>query len=246
MPGSSNTSFIPKRNPDQRQRSTVRKQVYVGTFIIRILFFAALLSAVGVYIYDNKLKGDLDEEVASLSNAIVSFNEAEMQRVMSTDLRLVQANYRLGHSVAVTSVLGAIEKAVIKKAQITGLGIKRVDDSSLEVSAEMKVDSFDSALFQKNVLEEDQVLAVNGIKDLTLERTVASEGGPEVVTIAFLTLIGVAANDVSHTAAFVGSASVVVPEATTPEDSAEVAIPETEEVSEEADQDEVVANDETI
>lgn len=202
MPGSSNASFIPKQGPVKKDRSASRKQVYVGTFIVRILFFAALLAAGGVYAYESKLEGDLNEEIASLNNAIKSFNEAEMQRVISTDLRMRQVAYRLEHSVAVTKILGAIEEATIRTAQISGLSVKRADDTFVEVSAEMEVDSFDSALFQKQVFGETAVLKMDGIKDLTLQREAENDedGGSssEVISISFQAVLGVDSNEVSH------------------------------------------------
>lgn len=235
MPGSSNASFIPKQGPVKKDRSASRRQVYVGTFIVRILFFAALLAAGGVYAYESKLEGDLNEEIASLNNAIRSFNEAEMQRVISTDLRLRQVDYRLDHSVAVTKILNAIEDATIRTAQISGLSVKRADDSFVEVSAEMEVDSFDSALFQKQVFGETAVLKMDGIKDLTLQREAenAEDGNSssEVISISFQALLGVDSSEVSHSVTDIISDAAIFetqPEASVTSTEADTTSPEEE------------------
>ena len=54
MPDSSSTSFIPKRNPAQNEKRAGRRKVYIGTFIVRTLFFAALVGTVSVYAYEQK------------------------------------------------------------------------------------------------------------------------------------------------------------------------------------------------
>lgn len=168
MPGSSNTSFIPKRNPAQKERQGAKRQVFVGTFIIRILFFAALLAAAGVFIYEMQLQKKLDAEIVTLAGAIGTFNEAEMQRVLDTNARLNQAKMRFSHTVSVSSLLRALERSTVGSVQVIQLGLERLDDSSYEVLADMKTETFDSVLFQRSILEDSDTFVVSQISDLVL------------------------------------------------------------------------------
>lgn len=200
MPGSSNASFIPKRTTGQRERQTARRQVYVGTFIVRVLFFAALIAVASVYAYESKLKSDLNKEIAALGSAINSFNEAEMQRVTSADLRLAQVKYRLDHTVSILSVLKAIESSTVSSAQVTRLSIKRTDDKTVELESQMSTPSFDTALFQKGVLESNETLTVSSIEDLALEQSEDREGNTLDTKIAFNAILSIDSEKVPHIA----------------------------------------------
>jgi hypothetical protein len=210
MPGSSNASFIPKRTTGQRERQTARRQVYVGTFIVRILFFAALIAVGSVYAYESKLKSDLNKEIAALGSAINSFNEAEMQRVTSADLRLAQVAYRLDHTVSILAVLKAIENSTVASAQVSRLSVKRSDDKTLELESQMSTPSFDSALFQKGILENSNTLAVSSIEDLTLEQSEDRNGNPLEPKIAFNAVLSIDSELVPHTVT--ATSNVIDPE----------------------------------
>ncbi len=168
MPGSSNTSFIPKRNPTQKSRQDVKKKVFLGSFIVRILFFAALIAAAIVFVYEMKLKKDLNTEIRGLNEAVASFNEADMERVVKMDLRLKQAYERRQYSASIVTVLGAIEKSITVNNKINELKLDRVDDSTIEIEAEMETGTYDSVLFQRTVLEKGNILHIDGIDELTL------------------------------------------------------------------------------
>ena len=169
MPGSSNTSFIPKRNPAMGDRRGNRRQVYIGTFVVQILFIASLLATAGVFIYEYRLNKTLDTEIVALNTAIGTFNEAEMQRVQAADLRLSQANDRLAYSASVISLLESIEVAVVDSVQISELEVERVSDEAFEVQAQIRTDSFNSVLFQRAILDDSRTLAFSEIKDLVLQ-----------------------------------------------------------------------------
>jgi hypothetical protein len=214
MPGSSNTSFIPKRNPARNERQNVKRQVFLGSFIIRILFFASLVAAAGVFAYETKLSKNLDKEIVNLNTAIASFNEAEMERVLQMDLRLAQARERLTYSASIVSLLNAIEKSTTGSNQITQLSLERTSDAVFEVEAEMKTGTFDSVLFQREVLESSDTLAFSEIDNLTLQNVPPDNGlytaetalltGTEKVTVSFKAIMTVDTEKVPHTAAPVG------------------------------------------
>ncbi len=169
MPDSTSTSFIPKRNPAQKEKRIGRRKVYIGTFIVRILFFAALVGAAGVYAYEKKLDSTLKDEIFSLNNAISTFDEAEMDRILGFDKRLSHMNYRLEHSASVVKLLEAIESSTVGSVQLESFNLERVDDTSFSIDSSIVTNSFDSALFQRQVLEDDNTLSISNISELTLQ-----------------------------------------------------------------------------
>jgi hypothetical protein len=206
MPGSSNTSFIPKKNGAQRDRQTGGRQIYVGTLIVRILFVASLLAVAGVYAYEYSLSEDLDAEVTALNTAIATFNDAEMQRVVSTDKRLAQVSNLMGHTFSVAALLKAIEDSTAESVQITQLTVTRDVKNNIEIESELDTASFDSALFQKNILKKSDTLSILEITDLQLkdaDREKEEEGevvSDEETRIAFKATLAVDIAKVPHTA----------------------------------------------
>jgi len=209
MPDSSSTSFIPKRNPAQNEKRAGRRKVYIGTFIVRTLFFAALVGTVSVYAYEQKLKSTLDREVFSLNNSISKFDEAKMDKVLTFDARLAQVNFRLEHTASIVKLLNAIENSTVGSVKINQFNLERNNDTDFAITASIVTDSFDAALFQRRVLENDDFLAVKEISDLALTTTPPAgplfseiEGaGTEELEIGFKATISISLDKVPHTAA---------------------------------------------
>lgn len=175
MPEPTNTSFIPKRGPIQKENRSGRRKVYVGTIIVRILFFAAVVAAGSVYAYERKLEANLNTEVETLNTHIATFNEKEMQRVLAFDERLKAVNYRLDHTASLVALLKAMEAATVDVVQLTQLTVERQDDKNFTVVADLKTPSFDIALFQRQILEDTDTLLVSSISDLSLQNVPPSD-----------------------------------------------------------------------
>jgi len=159
----------------QKENRPGRRKVYVGTIIVQILFFAAVVAAGSVYAYESKLNSNLDTEILGLNTSIAKFNETEMRRVLAFDTRLIAVGYRLAHSASIVSLLAAVEGSTVKDVQITQLTIERQDDKNFTVTADLKTPSFDMALFQRQILEGTDTLVVSSISDLNLKNTPPSD-----------------------------------------------------------------------
>ena len=163
-----NTSFIPKRNPNTPTRRTSTRRVFIGTLLIQIFFFSVLLACLGVFVYEKKLNHDRETQIASLNDAIKSFNEEKMREVVSVDNRINQVKDRLNNTVSISAILTALEASTVESVQIESLKLNREDDSTISMEAEMKTDSFDSIMFQRGVLERDEKLTVTNISQLKI------------------------------------------------------------------------------
>ena len=172
MPGSPNTSFIPKHTPNKIERKNTPRQLFIGIIIVRVLFFAVLIASIGVFAFERKLASDLDKEVIAFKAATASFesDEEKLQEVISLDNRLAQANDRFSKSISLEAIFKALEKATVAAAQIRSLDIKKESDTELTVNAEIITDTFDSVIFQRTMFESSEVLAVTEFEDVKIER----------------------------------------------------------------------------
>lgn len=183
MPGSSNTSFIPKHTPNKGERKNSPRQLFIGTLLVRILFFATLISAIGLYFYVNKLNTQLSEVVGSFKSVASTFvaEQDEVDMVTSLDKRLAQANNRFRNSVSLNALILAIEKATLTTVQFKNLQITRTSDSSIKLAAGLRTDGFDSVIFQRELLSQSDELKQVEVEDVSIEY-VTGEGGVSTQT----------------------------------------------------------------
>ncbi len=207
MPGASNTSFIPKRNPTKKDKTTTRKQVYVGTLVIRVLFLAVIVASLVLFLYEKKVDRDLESAVRDLDNKIASFNEEEMKQVIAVDKRLRQANSRLQNTASLVSILKAIEESATEATQINSLQLKRTDDNSFAMTLALQAQSFDTVKFQREVftdripvLKNAEVSSV-AVENLSEEADFLTSATNEEaeINILFNAFINIEAKDVRYT-----------------------------------------------
>ena len=137
--------------------------------------FASLLAAGGVYLYARYTDNQLDLAIEALNSEIGGFSQADMERVTEFDLRLAQAQDRLGNSVSMVSVFEALQAATIDTVQISSLAIEREDDNQLLLAADIQTDSFDSTIFQRGVFLRDGTIQKVEISDVN--NTLVASGG---------------------------------------------------------------------
>jgi hypothetical protein len=167
-PLSQNTSFIPKQGPARRTKQTATRQIHLLTIFAYIFFATSLLTSLGLFLFNNHLDTQLNTEVRNLNEAIAGFSDADMERVREFNTRLWQAKDRLDHTVALSSIFDSIEAATSKDVMFEGLSIVREGDQSITLEAKMITESFDSALFQRGVLERDDVIESVTVEDIKI------------------------------------------------------------------------------
>jgi hypothetical protein len=200
MKGSSDNSFIPKRGSTKRAPTGGANKLHVFTYISYILMFATLLSSGGVFLYAQYANSQLDVAVEALSSEIKNFSQADMERVIQLDLRLLQAQDRLENSISITSAFEALQAATIDTVQISSLAMEREDDSSLLIEAAIQTDSFDSTIFQRRVFSANSILqavTISNVQNTTLTQSGSAAQEPAVRPIvSFLASLSISLDEV--------------------------------------------------
>ena len=204
MPGSSNNnnaSFIPKRNTVSRERRGAKRQVYVGTILVRIAFIAVLLSVAAIFFYKDNLQKNLDAEVVGLSQALEAFNEADLQRVQLIDTKLKEVSTLMAHTVSTITILEAVEASTLGSAQIVTFDMDRTDRETINISAQIETPSFDAVVFQKQVYGKDNILTLEDLKEISIESSEATGiETSEINKLSFSATLLVDAEAVPHQA----------------------------------------------
>jgi hypothetical protein len=156
------------------------------------LFFAVLIASVGAFAYDRRLSSQLAQQVEAFRAATLSFDadEERLQRVLSIDRRLVQVNDRLQNSASMSALLTALEATTLQSAQVESFNMTRENDDSIMLELSVLTDTFDSVLFQRSVLEDNDVLKTFELSDVTvvngdLESATVSNAALAVSAITF-------------------------------------------------------------
>ncbi len=176
MPGSSNASFIPKRTPSNKsERSNSPRQLFLGSLLVRVLFFAVLIAAAAVFFYERHLNGQLNEATQNFKTATDSYEAdgEKLQTIITTDKRLAQANNLLKESVSVSTLLNALQQATAESIQFTSLDYSQTGEGSLLLEATIDTDTFDSTMFQRSVYGGNELFRNTLLKDVKVSTEVS-------------------------------------------------------------------------
>jgi len=149
------SSFIPKRGSNRAKRKKPARRIFVFALVAYSLIFASLLASGASYLYLNYTTSLLQEEVSKLNAVINTFSVSDLSVVSEFDLTLQRANNRLNNTASVATLLEAVDSAIAQPVQIESLEMERIDDQYMLLTAEVITQSFDSALFQRGLLNDE-------------------------------------------------------------------------------------------
>ena len=178
-PNSSQSSFIPKRDSTRVKRKKPAKRIFIFSLVAYSLMFASLLASGASYLYKNYTISLLENEVSLLNSEIRTFSVSDLSVVSEFDLTLQRATDRINNTASVALALDAIEVATAQPIQITSLTMERANDEYLLMTAEVTAQSFDSALFQRNLLNTEQrIFNEVSIEDVSILTPSSDSGVP--------------------------------------------------------------------
>lgn len=153
MSESYSSSFIPKRGVTKKPISTRKSNFLVFSVISYALFVAAPLASAAIFIYERHTQNQFDKAVLALDEAIVSFNQADYDRVWTFNERLLVSKDLLNSHISISKALEAIESATAKTVAFKKIDIVRTDTQTLTVTGDLVTSNFDGALFQRATYE---------------------------------------------------------------------------------------------
>ena len=164
-------SFIPRKTTTPKtSRSRVKKRA-IGVFgyVSYITFGGALLLAGGMlflsFQVDNTLASQ-EEELQAVQN---EFQDSDLAQVQAYERFMNTVQMTFDESVSFSELFTNIEESIVERAVITSLDIERSDDvEGYRVTAEVLVDTFDSALFQRDLYAEYSLLESYVVNDVIL------------------------------------------------------------------------------
>lgn len=152
------------------------RKIFLLTIVSYSLIFAALLAAGSSFLYRNYVTTIMEEEVRLLNAEIATFEVSKLGVISDYDLTLKRATDRLDHTASILSLLNEIESATAEPVFIESFAVTRLGDSFLEVNAKVVTQSFDSAIFQRALLEDNEdIFGSFEITDVTASTPVVED-----------------------------------------------------------------------
>lgn len=169
MPESSRTSFIPKHTTNKIERKNTPRRVFIGTIIVRILFFVVLIVAVGTYAYDGKVNRDFAAVRVELGTKVPSVEDDSLARVIEFDSGLKIANEIWRQSSSVVALLDLISSRTMMNVQIKNLSVSREIDLTYLLEAELLTNSYDTVANQRRAFAEDNRITINNLSEVNIQ-----------------------------------------------------------------------------
>ncbi len=172
------TSFIPHRPTQGNIKNRGVRKVYILTYVSYIVFFGTLLATGGVFAYTFTLNAQLAHQQQLLSQERSKFKQSDLESVKELERRINTSRERMDKHVSVLSVFEAFEKAAVESLHFVSFAYTRELDAAPEVTITGDTDTFNSVLFQRDVLSGNPVLAKATVSGVALSTdSVESEVG---------------------------------------------------------------------
>jgi hypothetical protein len=182
QPNSSQSSFIPKRGATRAKRRKPTKRIFLFSLVSYSLIFASLLASGASYLYKNYSISILQNEVVLLNSEINTFSVRDLSVVSEFDLTLRRATDRFNNSASVAAVLDELDLATAQPVQIVSLTMERSGDQNMLVVAKVVAQSFDGALFQRELFNLNESLFSDVVFEDVSKITNQDEGRGTVTT----------------------------------------------------------------
>ncbi len=168
MDKQSGGSFIPKKTPG-RPTAKVSSGRVIGIFgyFCYTVFFGALIAALGVFGLSYYIQLNLADRQDQLTGIRNDVDEVQIQELIGFDAHLRSAESIFASSFSVPYLLATLEDAVAEPVVFYLLNLTRAE-GRLSLEGFAFAESFDIALFQRQVTREIPYATVAGIRETEL------------------------------------------------------------------------------
>jgi hypothetical protein len=164
------TSFIPKK-PIIEDRVTSSRPVGLFMIVALFIFFTVLVSSVGLYFYDNILKGNLAKMQNDLSLAKNRFEPERINELQILDKRLSASSDILSKHVAVSPIFEILQNLTMKTVRYTKFTYEIQEEKGTQIHVKMNgvAVGYRSIALQSDLFSKNKSLIDPVFSNLTLD-----------------------------------------------------------------------------
>lgn len=146
------TSFIPKQALEEsatgrRPRGAIGVLMIIGL----VLFLSSLAAALGVVLYEELLKQNIESKNATLERAKNEFEPALIQRLTALDRRMTASEELLKNHISASSVFALLQSYTLQNVRFETFRLEAKDANDIALSMNGRAKSFAAVALQSDV-----------------------------------------------------------------------------------------------
>ena len=134
-----------------------------------IIFLAAVIASVGVFLYKQVTTQNLDEKKLQLEMARAAFEPALIKELALLDLRIQSAEEILDSHVALSAFFNLLEQSTLKSIQFNDFTYSVSDGGGMRIQMHGRGLSFSSVALQSDVFGKDPFIQNSIFSNLDLD-----------------------------------------------------------------------------
>lgn len=165
------TSFIPKKPVVESRPSGEGISLFLLLAII--VFIVSLSAGAGVFLWQKKILGQIEQAKADLNNAKSTYEEDTIEDLIRLDSRIVEAKQLLSKHLTIAPVFTLLEKNIIRNVQLKSLKFAYSGNDQIKIDLTGVARNYDALSKQSDVFGADNLrdyISQPIISDFTLNQ----------------------------------------------------------------------------
>lgn len=176
------TSFIPQRPTAGKTKHRGVRKIYILAYVSYVLFFGSAIAAAGTFFFTLTVDAQLEYQRGLLAAEKDRFSESDIESVRELEERMSIAEDRMNKHISVLSIFEALEQSALQAIRFTSFVYERPNDNAPLVTWTGSAEKFNTIIFQREILEQNPILAGAKFDEVSLVTKEIDEEG--VVTDA--------------------------------------------------------------
>ena len=166
-----NISFIPKKDTSVvEDKKKFGKTIDIYLLISSVIFFATIISAIGVFLYKSYLNSQIEDSIIILEREKGSLDTESIKILSTLDKRIKVSEKLLDEHVDMVGFFEILENSTLESIQFTSLDLI-LEDNIVDVSMNGIADSYASIALQSDAFSENPAFSNPIFSDLIITRT---------------------------------------------------------------------------
>ncbi len=154
-----------------------------------IIFLLSVALALGIFLYQQYLKGSIEEKKETLAAEAAKIDDNEVKQLVALDKRLRAAREIVDRHLALSHFFELLETETLESHQFGELALSASNDGRVEAAMSARTDTFGSAAVQADVLSQEEKIQDALFSNITITETSAENGDERFVEYSINALI---------------------------------------------------------
>ncbi len=165
------TSFIPKKSLTPAPTGISREGMSLFMIGALLFFVLAVASSVGVFLYQNILKSQIESRMADLERTKGAFEPSVIQELRRLDKRIEVAKILLDRHIAASTLFDTLQRSTVQSLRFEAMTLSSANEKGdLSVLIKGQAKSYASVAYQSDILGKTKGIKNPVFSDLNLDQ----------------------------------------------------------------------------